>query len=514
DLRPSTTAFWCENKNGKPRAFSIIASEEQAVQQMMQLLDAEGLVDGGAPDETFVSNGMISRFHYDEQGTIHQVEFLDRYGQPIEVPEYGEHYSFRRTPLHTPDQATELEHTLDELLANPAKAAEQAIQWIESGLPEWDFNTYRWVLTRLAEKSVAKFAGSSDPKGLREAVQRIFTHFVDYLRRMPTGRKAKSSLLDITRQVLYYWLDALPAHFPQEIVPVTIQHPEVPEAPAPEALLFVDATGFQPEGTDPRHTLAALLRHAYDRGWRRYVLYRVNGQRLISTAVMGTADTDDVEIDVYGTPGEYFGAFMQGGTIRCHGNAQNFCAMGMHHGNLIVYGNAGKVCGYASKGGKVVILGDIVDRAWTNSVNDPRCQELEVHILGSASKYCGESLMGGRFFFGGMYFDASGALRIQERPYRGTKLLGGASRGKMLFFDPYKRLDPHQYTHGKVEPLAPEEWPRWKEMVRTTLREAGVPIRQQNGREVFEADGKTFAIVPEHFTLIVPKGGLKGYESH
>jgi len=80
--------------------------------------------------------------------------------------------------------------------------------------------------------------------------------------------------------------------------------------------------------------------------------------------------------------GEYFGAFMQGGTIRLHGNAQNFCGMCMHHGKLYVFGNAGKVCGYASKGGKVFIMGDIVDRCWTNSVNDSRTQDLEVMILG------------------------------------------------------------------------------------------------------------------------------------
>ena len=122
--------------------------------------------------------------------------------------------------------------------------------------------------------------------------------------------------------------------------------------------------------------------------------------------------------------------------------------------------------------------------------------------------------MGGKFFFGGMYFDASGQLRIQERPYRGTKLLGGASRGEMLFFDPYNRLDPHQYTHGKLKAIQPEEWSRWKEMIITTLREAGIFIENENGNEVFEADGKRFALVPDYFKLIVPKGELKGYESH
>jgi len=162
----------------------------------------------------------------------------------------------------------------------------------------------------------------------------------------------------------------------------------------------------------------------------------------------------------------------------------------------------------------VYILGDIVDRAWTNSVNDPRCQDMRVHILGSASKYAGESLMGGDFFFGGLYFDSKGDLRIQERPYRGTKLLGGASRGNMLFFDPYDRLITVQYNHGKLKVPTANEWIYWKEMVEKTLLFAGVTLQLIDGVSSFIADGKTFTLEPQNFKLIVPKGGLKGYESH
>ena len=66
---------------------------------------------------------------------------------------------------------------------------------------------------------------------------------------------------------------------------------------------MVDARGFQPEGTDPELCLAAFLARAHDRGWRRFVLHHVRGQRLLSTAVMGRGDTDDVVIDIHGPPG-------------------------------------------------------------------------------------------------------------------------------------------------------------------------------------------------------------------
>lgn len=37
--------------------------------------------------------------------------------------------------------------------------------------------------------------------------------------------------------------------------------------------------------------------------------------------------------------------------------------------------------------------------------------------------------MGGKFFFAGLHFDNQGSLRLNERPYLGTKMLGGAPRG-------------------------------------------------------------------------------------
>lgn len=154
------------------------------------------------------------------------------------------------------------------------------------------------------------------------------------------------------------------------------------------------------------------------------------------------------------------------------------------------------------------------DRAWTNSVNDSRGQPLQVCVLGSASKYAGESLMGGDFFFGGLYFDAEGKLRTQERPYRGTKLLGGASRGRMLFFDPHDRLLPAQYSHGKLQEIDSQVWPSWRDLVAQTLALAGVQLRDRDGEAVFTADGREFELAPAHFKLVVLKGGLKGYESH
>ncbi len=502
DLRPNVSAFWIDQGNGGARAFSIISSEEQAIQRMLQLLDREGLIDGAMPDLTWVSSGMISRYQFDEQQRIRSFEFIDRYGQPIVPEDFGRHYSCSRATLHEPPPAIKAQLNLSRLLnSTPAEFARQ--------LATWDFNTYRWVLAHGVD-------GVKETQTTFTRVLDLLTWLNDYMRTLDTGDKAKSSLLDITRHELNRLLDGTAAGLIEGHLHVNRKKAQqFKNKPAfAKECLVIDAAGFLPEGTDPEFCLAAFLRRAHELGWRRYLLYRVSGQRLISTAVMGTRDTDDVEMEVYGAAGEYFGAFMQGGGIRLHGNAQNFCGMCMHHGELYVFGNAGKVCGYASKGGKVFIMGNVVDRAWTNSVDDARGQKLEVMILGSASKFAGESLMGGNFYFAGVHFDAAGKLRTNDRPYLGTKLLGGASRGNFFFFDPKNRLESFQYAHGILKEMNQHDWAKSLAKFKEILQLSNVPVMIKDGKEFIEVDELEVELSLQNFKLIAPRGGLKGYESH
>lgn len=501
DLRPSTTAIWKDAKDSEQsRIFCGIASEEQALHVMFEELDALGLIDGALPDKTFVSPGMISRFYFDSQNRITDTRFFDRYGDELCFEDFGQHYSMNRKGNNGNNGNSPL---VEDVLSTQGSFK----SWFRKELPTLEFSNYLSILDSLRNR-VPEYLEA-------EKCLTILTWLIDYLRTLNTGSKAKSSLRDMTQKILDSLFDELSEKDPTHFMKCSFNNTNI-ESPkdAHEQTLLIDARGFAPEGTGPDTCLAAFLGKTYDLGWRRFVLYRVQGQRLLSTAVMGYCDTDDVVMDVYGIPGEYFGAFMQGGLVRLHGNAQNFCGLCMHHGTLQVFGNAGKVCGYASKGGYVYILGDVVDRVWTNSVNDPRCMDLKVHILGTASKYAGESLMGGDFFFAGLTFDQNGSVRIQQRPFRGTKLLGGASRGNMLFFNPYDRLSPKQYSHGKVTPIADKDWIEWREMAQRTLEMAGIDLFDSDGKPAFKADDKTFIIERKNFTLITPKGGLKGYESH
>jgi len=496
DLRPNISAFWHERKKGTNRVFSIIASEEHALRTLLALLDKEQIIDGAQPDSTFVNSGMISRYFYDEKNAIKNVEFLDRYGKKIALESSGAHYSVRRLPVKKPQSAEQF---------NGWQKNYQ--KFFTEKLKDLTFDEFRWLLNEKVRDATSNddFTASLE----------ILTWLKDYLRTLNPGDKAQSSLIDISQFYIdelldrgredgfshYAWCDLEAArHFAQR--------------PDPQQILVINAAGFLAEGIDPHFVLTALLAKSYDLGWRHFILYRTAGQRLISTAAMGSGDTDDVVMDVYGAVGEYFGAFMQGGMVRLHGNGQNFCAMCMHHGELVIFGNAGKVCGYASKGGKVTILGNVVDRCWTNSVNDSRCQNLEVSILGSATKYAGESLMGGNFLFAGLHFDHKGRLQFNERPYLGTKMFGGASRGNFLFFDPENRLVDAQYRHGQIKTISPSEWQYFDKRIRDTFLLANISIERQAGAEFVVIGSKKYQYVVQNFKLIVPRGGLKGYESH
>ena len=494
DLRPNVTAFWLDNSGERKRAFSFIASEEQAISRMLRLMDREGLIDGAAADVITNSTGMISRYHYDDTGEIYDVEFIDRYGREIELPATGRHYSVRRNkPAPVDGRYGDWEKDYRNFFIRE--------------MATLSFETLHGLLHEL----VAGIAGQER----FEEVLALLTWLRDYARTMDPGDKAGGSINDMADYYIAKVLSGVAGGGYASYAAYGFGGEFFPEPAGAEGeTLVIDAGGFLPEGTDPRLTLSAALNRAHTLGWRRFILFNVRGQRLISTAVMGAADTDDVEMDVYGNAGEYFGAFMQGGTIRLHGNAQNFCAMAMHHGNLFVYGHAGKVCGYGSKGGKVFIMGDVVDRVWTNSVNDSRTQPLEVFILGSATKYAGESLMGGDFFFGGMHFNSRGELCLNERPYLGTKMLGGASRGRFLFFDPQNRLREVQYAHGRRAEISDADWAFYEPRLREMFKNCRIELYKKDQAEYLNVSGKMVPFSRESFKLIVPRGGLKGYESH
>lgn len=97
--------------------------------------------------------------------------------------------------------------------------------------------------------------------------------------------------------------------------------------------------------------LNCLLRQIIDTGGiEKMEIRNVCGQRYL-----GTDLATNMEIDVYGTPGNDLGAFMSGPRMVIHGNAQDASGNTMNEGEIVIHGHAGDLTGHSMRGGKIFV---------------------------------------------------------------------------------------------------------------------------------------------------------------
>ena len=162
--------------------------------------------------------------------------------------------------------------------------------------------------------------------------------------------------------------------------------------------------------------LNRMLREAVSGSARRLELHNVFGQRYIGTNLAGRT-----RIDIYGTPGNDLGAFLDGPTIVVHGNAQDGCGNTMNEGKIVVRGRAGDITGLAARGGKIFIRDDVGYRAGIHMKQYDGKRPLLV-IGGTAQNFLGEYMAGGVIVVLGL------TLRPGERHkanFVGTGMHGG-----------------------------------------------------------------------------------------
>jgi putative selenate reductase len=132
------------------------------------------------------------------------------------------------------------------------------------------------------------------------------------------------------------------------------------------------------------------IRKSLVRGEKEIVLKDVLGQRYIGGGLESRA-----HFDIYGTPGQDLGAFMNGPEIVVHGNAQDGLGNTMNEGKIIVHGKAGEIPGHAMRGGELFIKGDVEYRAGIH-MKEYLDSVPWLIIGGTAKDYCGEYMAGGR----------------------------------------------------------------------------------------------------------------------
>jgi len=251
-----------------------------------------------------------------------------------------------------------------------------------------------------------------------------------------------------------------------------------------ERVLVINASLFPPEGDscDSR-----LMTEAYFRGWRRFIVFGLRGQRFHGCG-FGPASSG-VQIDIYGNVGDYLGSGMDGMTINVHGNTQDQLGQIMKSGKLVIYGHTGQTFMYGAKGGEVYVMGNAAGRPLINAVGRPR-----VVINGTALDYLGESFMagdplngGGFVILNGMEFDDDGNPVPQATPYPGSNLFSLASGGAVYVRDPLKMINDGQLNGGEIVSLSEKDWDLILPYLEENERLFGISIKKDllmvNGRE-------------------------------
>jgi glutamate synthase domain-containing protein 3 len=168
-----------------------------------------------------------------------------------------------------------------------------------------------------------------------------------------------------------------------------------------------------------------LLRLISSNGAERIEIHNVCGQRYI-----GTDLETDKQIDIYGTPGNDLGAFMNGPRIVVHGNAQDGCGNTMNDGQIVVHGQAGDITGHSMRGGKIFVRDDVGYRVGIHMKEYQR-KVPTIVIGGTAGDFLAEYMAGGVVLVLGLTLAAGEQCSAR---FVGTGMHGGViyERGDIL----------------------------------------------------------------------------------
>jgi len=175
-------------------------------------------------------------------------------------------------------------------------------------------------------------------------------------------------------------------------------------------VLNIDASGIY------YRDLNATLREAISDSARKIELHNVHGQRYI-----GTDLNKPVEIEIFGTPGNDLGAFMNGPRITVHGNAQDGCGNTMNDGEIVIHGHAGDIIGLSARGGKIFVREDVGYRAGIH-MKEYQGKKPVIVIGGTAQDFLGEYMAGGILILLGLNLDEGQSHRAR---FIGTGMHGG-----------------------------------------------------------------------------------------
>lgn len=324
-------------------------------------------------------------------------------------------------------------------------------EYVKKGVRDWDYADLMDCL-----KDIKGWALRGDAHF--EVALAALTQLLD--RRYPVYDKKRRSILQMVNQTL----EAIFCHFPslegedakgayRLIDWETRQFFRGPSYQ--EKVLIIDASLFPAEGD---HCDSRLMAEAFYRGWRRFIVFGLKGQRFHGCGL--GPDSGGVRIDIYGGSGDYLGSGIDGLSIYVHGNGQDQLGQIMKSGKMVIYGDIGQTFLYGAKGGQVYVMGNAAGRPLINAVGAPR-----VVINGTCLDYLAESFMagdphngGGFVVLNGVEFDDDGKVCPQPTPYPGSNLFSLASGGAIYIRDPHRLVEEQQLNGAEIVALQEKDW--------------------------------------------------------
>jgi len=180
-----------------------------------------------------------------------------------------------------------------------------------------------------------------------------------------------------------------------------------------DSVVKIDASGVYYRELNTR------MRDLVSNGTGKIELYNVYGQRYLGT------DLDrPIEIEIFGTPGNDLGAFMDGPRIVVRGNAQDGCGNTMNSGEIIVHGHAGDIIGLSARGGKIFVREDVGYRAGIH-MKEYQDRKPVLVIGGTAQDFLGEYMAGGVLIVLG--------LTLREGEHHKAKFIGTGMHGGLIY---------------------------------------------------------------------------------
>jgi glutamate synthase domain-containing protein 3 len=221
---------------------------------------------------------------------------------------------------------------------------------------------------------------------------------------------------------------------------------EPEEGTLPEGAVLVNAWSRETNAPLTFHELNHRIHTAADEGHRHIVVVNVLGQRFICAGM----EHKDVKVDIYGTPGNDLGVFMDGPTIEVFGNAEDQAGNTLNSGKIIIHGNAWDVTGLAARDGTIFVKGNGGYRIGIHMKEYEDYRPVVVYG-GAVKEFFGEYMAGGVLVALGMDIDEDGKATDvpADKVVRGS--LGSGIHGGAI----YVRGDVPEHFLGVAASIQP-----------------------------------------------------------